>query len=343
MELEGLLAPISQDQPCGPDREHEADFMALEQASKGKPERIMGDSVVLAVDPDWVDIKLRAEALFSLSKDLRVAILLLRANTCLEGLLGFSSGLKLIQEMLVRHWDDVHPCLDPDDDNDPTMRLNVLASLTDSETSVSDLPLVNELRSVKFASVKHEQVQLHAQLSIRDILVALGKLSAVDGESDTNQAEIEIIVRADENKTLVQAMQDALQALDHIQALLKEKVGSNELVPDFKPLTEIIKTVLPLCMKTAVTEEADESEANTNPQKPSAQQAGEIRNREDVVRVLEKACNFIERTEPTNPAPLLIRRVQYLMTKNFIEIIDELGPDWLKEVQRLSGHGVGKK
>ncbi len=47
-------------------------------------------------------------------------------------------------------------------------------------------------------------------------------------------------------------------------------------------------------------------------------------------------------SEPTNPAPLLIRRKQYLMTKNFVEIIEELGPDWLKEVQRLSG-GVGKK
>ncbi len=342
MELEKLLAPISPDQPCGPNREHEPDFMALEQASKGKPEHIMGESVVLAVDPDWADIKQQAEALFPLSKDLRVAILLLRANTRLDGLLGFSSGLKLIQEMLIRHWDDVHPCLDPDDNNDPTMRLNVLASLTDSELSVSDLPLINELRSVKFASVKHEQVQLHAQLSIRDILVTQGKLSALDDENEINQAEIETIVCADENKVLVQAMQDALQALDCIQALLKDKAGSNELVPDFKPLTEILKTVLPLCKKTAAPEEMQENDTDSGQQKPPASQTGEIRNREDVVRVLEKVCNFIERTEPTNPAPLLIRRAQYLMTKNFMEIVDELGPDWLKEVQRLSG-GVGKK
>ncbi len=44
-----------------------------------------------------------------------------------------------------------------------------------------------------------------------------------------------------------------------------------------------------------------------------------------------------------NPAPLLIRRVKYLMSKNFVEMVDELGPDWLKEARRLSGHGVGKK
>ena len=270
MELEKLLTPISEDQPCGSDHEHTPDFMALEQASKGKPERIMGDTVVLAVDPDWTDIKQRAEALFPLTKDLRVAILLLRANTRLEGLLGFSSGLKLIQEMLVRHWDHVHPCLDPDDNNDPTMRLNVLASLSDSDASVGDLPLINDLRSVKFASVKHEHVQLHTQLSIRDVLVTQGKLSALDDENEINQAEIETVVRADENKLLVQAMQDGLKALDSIQALLKDKTGSNELVPDFKPLTEILKTVLPLCKKTAAPEEMQEDDIDSGQQKSPA-------------------------------------------------------------------------
>ena len=92
------------------------------------------------------------------------------------------------------------------------------------------------------------------------------------------------------------------------------------------------------------TEETHSNEVdNTKQKSASTPITGDIRNREDVVRVLEKVCNFIERTEPTNPAPLLIRRAQYLMTKNFIEIIEELGPDWLKEVQRLSGHGGGKK
>ena len=330
MELKKLLAPVSQDMPCGPDLEHEPDFMALEQDSKGKPERIMGDTVVQAVEPDWADIEARAEALFPLTKDLRVAILLLRAKTCLEGLLGFSSGLALIRELLSRHWDSVHPCLDPEDDNDPTMRLNVLMSLEDPETLVCDL------RAVNFVCANR-----HAQLTMRDILVTLGNLSATDSENIFNQAEIENILRSDENKVLAQAMQEALQALDSIIALLGEKVTADR-VPDFKLLYETLKIVLPLCEETAVSKETQENGTDIDQQNPSASQAGEIRNRVDVVRVLEKACVFIERTEPTNPAPLLIRRAQYLMSKNFVEIIDELGHDWLKEVQQLSG-GVGKK
>ncbi len=331
MELEKLLAPVSQDQPCGPDLEHEPDFMALEQDSKGKPERIMGDTIVQAVEPDWADIKVRAEALFPLTKDLRVAILLLRANTRLEGLLGFSSGLQLIHEMLARYWDSVHPCLDPEDDNDPTMRINVLMSLEDPEA------LGRDLRAVKFICANR-----HAKLTIRDILVTLGKLPATDSENAPNQAETENILRSEENIVLVQAMQDALQALDNTKALLGKKVAADR-VPDFKPLYETLKMVLPLCTEMPETEETQGNEVDTKQKNASAPSTGDIRSREDVVRVLEKVCNFIERTEPTNPAPLLIRRAQYLMKKNFIEIIEELGPDWLKEVQRISGHGVGKK
>lgn len=331
MELEKLLAPVSQDHPCGSDLEHEPGFMALEQDSKGKPERIMGDTVVQAVEPDWADIKARAEALFPLTKDLRVVILLLRANTRLEGLSGFASGLKLIHELLVRYWGNVHPCLDAEDDNDPTMRINVLMSLEDPET------LVRDLRTVKFICANR-----HAQLTIRYILVTLGKLSATDSENAPNQAEIENILRSEENKVLVQAMQDALQALDNIKALLGEKVGVDR-VPDFKPLYETLKMVLPLCTEMPGAEETQGNEVDTKQKNASAPITGDIHSREDVVRVLEKACKYIERTEPTNPAPLLIRRAQYLMTKNFIEIIEELGPDWLKEVQRLSGHGGGKK
>lgn len=64
---------------------------------------------------------------------------------------------------------------------------------------------------------------------------------------------------------------------------------------------------------------------------------GEIHSREDVVRMLEKICEFIERTEPANPAPLFIRRGQRLMTKNFVEIIQDLAPDSLNQIKQITG------
>ena len=65
--------------------------------------------------------------------------------------------------------------------------------------------------------------------------------------------------------------------------------------------------------------------------------AGEIRSREDAVRALDLVCRYLERHEPSNPAPLFIRRAQRLMTKNFLEIVKDLLPDSLSNLEQLAG------
>ena len=67
------------------------------------------------------------------------------------------------------------------------------------------------------------------------------------------------------------------------------------------------------------------------------QYPAEIQSRADAVRMLEKICEFIEKTEPANPAPLFIRRGQRLMTKNFVEIMQDLAPDSLNQLKQITG------
>ena len=64
---------------------------------------------------------------------------------------------------------------------------------------------------------------------------------------------------------------------------------------------------------------------------------GQISTREEAVRILDLVCSYLERHEPSNPAPLLIRRAQRLMTKNFVEIVRDLMPDSLSNLERLAG------
>jgi len=65
--------------------------------------------------------------------------------------------------------------------------------------------------------------------------------------------------------------------------------------------------------------------------------AGELRTRDDAVQLLELVCNFLERTEPSNPAPLFIRRAQRLIKKSFLEIVRDLMPDSLSQLEKLAG------
>ena len=64
---------------------------------------------------------------------------------------------------------------------------------------------------------------------------------------------------------------------------------------------------------------------------------GALRNREDVKRVLEQVCEYLERVEPSNPAPLLIRRARRLLDRTFIDIIQDLAPDAFGQIEKLAG------
>ena len=37
LDVDALLTPVSDDQPCGADLEYDAQFLQLEEAAKGKP------------------------------------------------------------------------------------------------------------------------------------------------------------------------------------------------------------------------------------------------------------------------------------------------------------------
>jgi type VI secretion system protein ImpA len=45
----------------------------------------------------------------------------------------------------------------------------------------------------------------------------------------------------------------------------------------------------------------------------------------------------MEQHEPSNPAPLLIRRAQRLVQMNFLEIVKDLMPDSLSTIEKLAG------
>lgn len=334
MEIDRLLEPISPDSPCGPDLEYDPDFMALEQAGQGKPERQTGEVIIAAEEPNWIDVRQRAETLFARTKDLRVIVLLTRALTHSDGMVGLASGLKLLLDLLTSYWENVHPGLDPDEG--PVTRLNVLGSLGKSLRDPDTV--LRDVRGVNFVSTGS-----HARLSVRDVLITQGKFAAANNEGVPTQAEAEEVLRLPENTTSVQAMRDALVSLNGIYTLLDEKV-SRDLMPDLQSLQDMLKTVLQLCGSNPETRNkpmdvngiavplADGEMGNRVPAI-----SGEIHSREDVVRMLEKICEFIERTEPANPAPLFIRRGQRLMTKNFVEIIQDLAPDSLNQIKQITG------
>ena len=73
IDIDALIAPVSEDSPCGEDLEYDPKFGELERAAQGTPGQQMGDETSPEVPPDWSNVSEAAEALLGRTKDLRVA------------------------------------------------------------------------------------------------------------------------------------------------------------------------------------------------------------------------------------------------------------------------------
>jgi len=63
----------------------------------------------------------------------------------------------------------------------------------------------------------------------------------------------------------------------------------------------------------------------------------EIRSREDVIRVLDKLCEYYAQHEPSSPLPLLLKRAKRLTSLSFMEIIQDLAPDAVAQAKSIGG------
>jgi len=57
----------------------------------------------------------------------------------------------------------------------------------------------------------------------------------------------------------------------------------------------------------------------------------------DAIKALQMVRAYLERSEPTNPAQLLLRRAERLIDKSFLQLVRDLAPDALSEVARIMG------
>lgn len=330
IDVDALLAPVNDASPCGDDLEYDPAFLALEEAARGKAEQQFGDTVIAALDPDWRAMKAQSLALFDRTLDLRVAIHLLRAATRLDGASGFASAIKVLHGLLERHWDRVYPMLDAADHNDATMRLNALAPLADAGSVLADL------RSAAIGGGR-------SSLTVRQIELALGNAEPGAGESAPSVAGIAQALgsAAAQSPGVLDELIAAHDSVRAIETMVDQRAGAAE-GPDLRTLRVLTECLAQAAKQargdTAVVPTQGAGSDAASAAAPSlGGDSASIGGRDDAIKALERVCVWIERHEPTNPAPLLIRRAQRLMTKNFIDIIRDLAPDGLKEVERIAG------
>jgi type VI secretion system protein ImpA len=325
------LAETSEEPPCGPNLEYHPDFHALELVAAGKPEQQYGDTLIRAEEPDWGDVRARAEALFLRTKDLRVAVLLTRGLVHTEQFAGLAVGLHLIEAMVERYWDQLHPL---DEDGDPTLRQNALLAL------VHPTALLQDVRDSWFVASRK-----HGRLTVREVEGALGRSGGQGDGVGLTAEQVRLLLKevANEDASFILTVAETAQRVTSLHRLLIAKLGS-ERATDLRPLAAIVNLLQQACPPLPAAETAREGIEGSigaggaaEGVRPALAVSGEIRNRQDAILMLERVCEYLEHNEPTNPAPLLIHRAKRLMMMSFVDIVRDLAPDGVPQVERIIG------
>lgn len=340
VDFDGLLSDLSAEYPSGENLEYDPDFGELERLSQGKEEVQYGDTVVEAEEPDWRAVASLAVKLLERTRDLRVATKLAPAILNINGFAGFADCLGYIGDLLEQRWDSVHPELDPDDNNDPTLRVNTLAALR------ANTPFLRAVRITPLISSR-----ALGRFSLRDLEIANGEATPPPDTEAVTKSTIEgalADIGPEEATGITATLSRAITQTERIESVLTDKVGSSESI-DLGLLRTMLKKALNQLSgyigsepESATATAADEpvnggiAQAGQAGAAP-ASTSGTIQNTDDVKKMLDKICDFYRTHEPSSPVPLLLLRAKNLVSKDFFQIIEDLAPDAMDQVQRVSG------
>lgn len=335
--------------PAGPNLELDTRFGAMERAAKGKPETQFGDTIEPAQLPDWKEAAATAEELLGETRDLRVLVMLAIARLHLAGLSGYGPVVAGIRSVIETQWDEVHPQLDPEDDNDPMQRANALLLLGDP------VQVIRPLRDMPLAGTRQAGF-----VTWRDIAVLNNAVEAPPDYQRKTEAQVRglFAATAPEGRALLR---------DQVQATLAALAGTCEAfdaqsgpgnAPDLGDLMKLLREIGRDLDRYEPGEEAVPSSGPDQTGEGDAEAAGgrrpdgqaaqtrayasvtaiqSLATRQEALHALDLAASYFRAAEPSSPLPLLIDRAKRLADMPFLEILRDLASDGLQQAEIVLG------
>jgi type VI secretion system protein ImpA len=239
--------------------------------------------------------------------------------------------LQLLHGLLGRFWDDVHPHNDPDD-GDTFARVSVLGSLDKLEGLLGDVRHTFVLNDRRLGGLR-----------LREIEIALDRLVPRADETARTAGQIqglfgELPELADQLRS---GCAQGIEAIGELQTLMNDRFGMDSAVElkTMRGMLDALTAVLPGDAETIAEGPAVASGSGQVSAAPRGAGGGiqGIHSRQDAVKAIQMICAYLDQSEPTNPAQLLLRRAERLIDKSFLDLIKDLAPDASAEVARILG------
>jgi type VI secretion system protein ImpA len=346
-ELSALTKPISENEPCGPDLDAEGDdeflgFIATAEAIlppdyfvPDESERGARKPFYLVKPYDALDFDAQITAgvkLNAKSHDLRLFLVLAKLQALNKDLTGFQTCVAAMSALLSEYWGAVHPRGEGDDF---TLRTAALQSLDDSLISLAlqNVPLITNRR---YGAITYYRTLPATGKPGGDDKIDASEIARVLG--DSQETELAALIETRDR------LGNIRKALAQIETVYAEKLGKAAL--ELKVLPPLLNRMHALFESAIV--KRDPSAASSPMEQPpagdgeGAEQSGAtqgaalaplpaIASTAEANAALAAVADYFSRSEPSNPALLLVRQAQALVGKSFFEAIQLLIPDQVQK------------
>lgn len=320
LDLETLLAPVSEEQPAGPDLAYSNERQLIEQAFESSDSVEAGEGE----ERDWRAVLRLIEEQAGQTKDIWLAVYLCRAGARSGSLETVALGAQGLAGLFESYWDTVHPQLEE-------LGLMGRKAPCDSLASRGEFLLPLE----------------------RTVLVAHPRLGAFTGadiqrfRSEQEAADGYGMFRAALDDLGDSAIEEAVAQLNVIEDGLRRAdqvfthAAAGEPSPNYAAayaLLASLKQALESFMTDAPQTEfaaAGEGDSPAGAATTGPRISGRVDSREDVIRALDAIADYYRRLEPSHPLQQLAQRARHWVTMDFLDLMQEIAPDATFQARQL--------
>lgn len=325
LDLETLLAPVSEETPAGEDLSYDPERAEIERAFESSVSVDASGVESEGAEVDWRRIISLIEAQSGRTKDVWLAVYLCRAGARSSQLAVVETGALYLSGLLETFWEVVHPQLD---EYGFQGRKGPCESLTRIGEFLGPLE--------RTALLEHPRL---GRWSGADFVRFSANAEAEDGYGQFRAA---LQDTAEEDLQAIAARIEAISEAFHKADAVLTANAEGDTAPNFKAtydlLAQLKRGVLAFTSAPAAEEEgAGEAEEGGSGEEASSGQklSGRVESREDVVKAIDAITDYYKRKEPASPVPLVLRRAREWVTLDFLQVLEDIAPSSIDEARRV--------
>ena len=313
------LKPVTEQAPCGPNLEYDADYARLMSLLQPRGEVQYGEFIGNSEPPDWGEIERLCRNLLSRTHDINVLVWLCRARVRTASAHGLAQCLEILAEVLERWPRDVHPQAWIDGAPDPVLRANALAALCDPEG------LLDDIRDIVISG---NAMRLIVRDVERAFSAARGNDPAASAAVRQQLDHLRIQTHGD-SSTATWLLGRAACSAQRIQQWCAQQLKGD--APDLTPLLRVLRPYEPMSdpvINLAENTQAEATAISTGGHPPDAypprpDQEG-AKSRDIVLQDIRAARRWFEANEPSSPVVVLLKQAERMVGLRFSALADAI-------------------